>query len=46
MALDEIVVETGIGIGCTVGGNQETSAVKVRGMRRDEFELDRPLTEL
>ena len=46
MAFDEIVVESGVGIGRAVGGNEQPGPVKIGRMRRDELELDRPLTEL
>ena len=43
VSLDEPFVEGGVGVGSTVGGNQEPRAVKIRSVHRHQLDLHRPL---
>ena len=43
VSLDEPLVESGVGVGGTVGGNQEPCTVKLRGVYRHQLDLHRPL---
>ena len=38
VSLDEALVESGVGVGGAVGGNQEPCAVKIRGVYPDRFQ--------
>ena len=42
---DEVFMETGVGIGRAVGGDEQAGAVEVRRMGRDQLQLDRPLAQ-
>ena len=43
MSLDEPFVESGVGVGGAVGGDEEPRAVKIRGIHRHQLDLHRPL---